>query len=194
MIESKLLLNPDDIFNLWSIFGEAIGMDKLHQFYGNYWPRKPLSGEMVWKWTKGNKTIGWSAIRQDILDPIIFLMVGIFPEHQYLGNSKIIIRWTVEEGFNIFSDCSWLFVAVSKKNKDHLETRMRYQAKHPTKWIIAGEMNVPEPGYVIFGIERDRFFEPKKLLEDDFPEGTIDYPLASLIEEKSFYDYVRETN
>ncbi len=192
MLESKLLLDSGEIFKLWSSFGEAIGLDKLRAFYSDYWPRRPLEGEIVWKWVFScpelmeDNLVGWSSVRADVLDPIVWMNVGIFPKYQYIGNSKTIIRATVEQGFNTFPDCSWLFVAVSKANVDHLQTRMRYQAKHPTKWVMAGEMNVPKPGYVIFGIERNRFFEPRKLDDDAFPEGKIDYPPER--EERSLYD------
>lgn len=166
MFNCKLSINP---FGLWTCFGEAIGIDKLHDFYGEYWPRPPLPREVVWEWTDNGKRIGWSSVRPDILDPLVWMMVGIFPSYQNQGYNKEIIKWTVREGFNKFIDAQWLFVAVSKRNVEHLETRFAYQAKYKTKWIVAGEMFEPPPGYVIFGISRERYLQPSEH-EDRYPE------------------------
>jgi hypothetical protein len=166
MIENKISIDP---FKLWESFGEAIGIDKLHNFYGEYWPRSPLSGEFVWEWTDNGNRVGWSSVRRDILDPVIWMMVGIWPRFQNQGYNKEIIKWTVREGFIKFIDAQWLFVAVSKKNVEHLETRFKYQAKYKTKWIVAGEMFEPPPGYVIFGISKERYLQPIEI-EDRYPE------------------------
>jgi hypothetical protein len=166
MIESKISIDP---LRLWTSFGEAIGIDKLHDFYGEYWPRVPLPREFVWEWVEDGKTVGWSAIRKDILDSIVWMMVGIFPSYQNQGYNKEIIKWTVRECFIKFIDAQWLFVAVSKANVEHLATRFAYQAKYKTKWIVAGEMFEPPPGWVIFGISRERYLQPSEH-EDRYPE------------------------
>jgi len=165
MIASKV---SDNAFKLWGNFGLEIGMDKLHAFYGSYWPRAPLRGEIVFE-HYDQELVGWSALRRDILDPVIWMMVGIFPEYQNQGYNKEIIKWTVKTGFQMFPDCSWLMVAVSKANKEHLETRFAYQAKYKTKWIVAGEIFAPPPGYVIFGISREKYSQPSEH-EDRYPE------------------------
>lgn len=194
----KKITDKYQIFNLWMDFGEAIGIQKLKDLYGEYWPRYPLDGEIVWAWYRicehllieDETLIGWSSVRKDILDPVIWMNVGIFPSYQHLGISKIIIRTTVEMGFNAFPECEWLFVAVSRANIDHLQTRLRYQSKHKTKWVIAGEMFYPLPGYIIFGIRKELFFTPRKLEDDEFPEGSIDYPPEK---EETIYDYIRNS-
>ena len=153
----KLLFDTDEITKLWARFGEAIGSEVLRDSYGDYWPRRPIRGEMVFSWCEGHKIdeiIGWSAIRKDPVDPAIWVIVGIFPGHQNQKYVTDIFNQTIDKGFQVFHDVQWAFVAVSKKNPRFIEHHDRL-SKETCRWGKVGEINIPEPGYVIFGRKKN---------------------------------------
>lgn len=144
------LLNDNDAYNLWVDFGQKMGLESLKNSYGSYWPRKPLEGELVYEWSGGG-VIGWSAIRRDVLEPVFWIVVGIFPNEQGKGYSPEIFWSTIKIGFEAFRDVQWCWSAISKKNKKPFSYTRR-----DTEWIYVGEMVAPEPGYTIFGFRRDQ--------------------------------------
>ena len=152
MLRSNLL-NSVDAYQLWVKFGLAIGIETLRKIYGQYWPRKTLPEELVWEWYDGKKLIGWTALRHDLLEPIIWVIIGVFPEHQNSEYSRQIFDKTVEKGFLIYPDVKWVFVCISKKNKKYY----CYMKGNTSRWEKVGEMDIPEPGYTLFGMEKDVF-------------------------------------
>lgn len=146
----KRLLNNEEAYSLWQEFGEAVGLSQLKDSYGEYWPRKPLPQELVFEWfDEDEQIIGWSAIRPDPLEPVFWIVVGIFPDQRNKGYSKEIFWSTIDEGFRIFKDVEWCWSAISKKNKKPFS-----YTKRETQWSYVGEMIQPPPGYTLFGIRR----------------------------------------
>lgn len=149
MLASRLL-SRDDAYFVWVRFGAAIGSEELKRSYGEYWPRRPLADELVWEWANFKEVVGWSAVRKDPLEPVFWAMIGIFPNKKSRGYAKVIFRETIRKGFNFFP-ADWCFAAVSKKCG-----KVFPYMKEGSGWIRAGEMNVPEPGYLIFGWKRNK--------------------------------------
>ena len=147
MLESKLL-NKEETYDLWVYFGNDIGSNELKRSYGEYWPRQPLADELVWEWEDFKELVGWSAVRPDPLEPVFWVMIGIFPNHGGNGYATKIFYQTIKNGFELFPAC-WCFSAVSKKCG-----KIFPYMKEGSEWVKAGEMNVPDPGYDIFGIKR----------------------------------------
>lgn len=150
-----MLLDREEVFDLWCKFGDAIGIDLLHDIYGPYWPRKPVHGELVFRWFNDKKLIGWAAIRHDVLEPIMWVALGIFPQYQNDGYSTKIFDKTIKMGFEMWPDLQWVFAAVSKNNLRYY----CYMKDQEDKWELAGEINIPEPGYTIFGLKKSKFRE-----------------------------------
>jgi hypothetical protein len=150
-LESKLL-TPGDAFVMWKRFCDAISIEKAKACYGAYWPRTPEVNEIVWKWMDGDNWIGWSAIRKDILESVVWLIFGIMPEYQGNSYSKEIFRFTIKQAFTLFGNTEWVFAAISKRNPNYLNSHLKQMVD--SKWVIAGEMDKPEP-YIIFGLERN---------------------------------------
>jgi hypothetical protein len=145
------LLSRDDAYSLWVRFGDAIGSDELKRSYGEYWPRRQLADELVWEWADFKELVGWSAARKDPLEPVFWAIIGIFPDKKGNGYAKRIFRETIDMGFNLFPT-DWCFAAVSKKCG-----KVFPYMKEGSGWVKVGEMNVPEPGYLIFGLEKSNF-------------------------------------
>lgn len=142
------LLNAEEAYCVWVAFGMATGIKDLHESYGNYWPRYPLDGEQVYEWSN-DELIGWSAIRKDPLEPVFWIVVGIFPDQRDKGYSKPIFWETIKMGFEVFKDAEWCWSAISKRNKKPFS-----YTKRETEWVYVGETVIPEPGYTIFGIRK----------------------------------------
>lgn len=147
MLENRLLTR-DEAYSLWVRFGAAIGQEELKRSYGEYWPRRSLAEELVWEWTEFKELVGWSAVRRDPLEPLFWVMIGIFPDQSGNGYGKAIFHETIQKGFEIFP-ADWCFSAVSKKRG-----KVFPYMKEGSEWIKVGEMNIPEPGYLIFGLKR----------------------------------------
>lgn len=146
MIEGRQL-NRSAAFSLWKTFAEAIGLSKLREAMGSYWPREPVAGEAVFQWEDEEGLIGWTSVRKDPIEPVFWLNTGVFPDRAGRGYSVMISRRAIQHGFEIFPDTRWCFGAVSLK------------AKAPStwhrEWVYVGEILIPEPGYRIKGIDRE---------------------------------------
>ncbi len=157
MLRSRLL-NNEEAYCLWVAFGIEIGIITLREIYGPYWPRKPLPGEVVYEWRKGDDLVAWTSIREDLLEPVLHALLGVFPKHQNTGHARMIFDLAIGEGFRLFPNSEWVFVDISKKNPRFFD----YMKRQNCRWKQVGELLVPEPGYTIFGLEKEIYIQYRK--------------------------------
>jgi hypothetical protein len=143
------LLTDEKAHLLWIVFAAKVGIKALRESYGVYWPRKPLEGEIAYEWRNDDQLIGWSAIRRDVLEPVFWINIGVFPNEQGKGYSSKIFWATIKIGFETFEDVEWCFSAISRKNSKPFS-----YTKRDTEWVYVGETVIPEPGYTVFGLSR----------------------------------------
>lgn len=132
----------------WKLFTEAVGLEKVRRMYGQYWPRPPVPQERLWQAWGPQDLIGWISLRPDPVDPVVWMAMGIWPNHQGVGHSNPLFKWSLKKTFELFPDTAAMFYAVSKNNEGLL------------KYIIegerverVGETTFPEPGFVYFAIK-----------------------------------------
>src|SRR4030042_5251873 len=105
---------------LWHKFGEAIGFDMLRTNYGGNWPRSPVAGESVF--TFGNdqgERVGWASLRLDPVEPIVWLVMGIWPEFQKQNHAHEITRWAMKKVFS-GTEANYIIIAISRDNREYL--------------------------------------------------------------------------
>jgi hypothetical protein len=152
-------LSSYEAYRLWEKFGEDLGIGHLRSTYGNYWIRQPVQGERVWVvYDKDENRVGWVAMRPDGVDPMVWQASGIFSPYRGHGYSKEMLLWS--------SDTSWAIWGVKVmlfeiSNHVMLQSYIRYHYERIFNKTIPGEfvagyINYPTPGYVIFGLERGK--------------------------------------
>lgn len=139
-------------------YSEAIGIELTRKLYGEYWPRLLVLNECLWVAYEADKQCGWVALRPDPVDPIVWEMLGIFPDFQHKGYMKEIFKWAVLKSFSLWPNRAMCY-AISKHNPDFIEYNYRKTLKHPETRCVMGETYWPKPGYVIFAILSDREFK-----------------------------------
>lgn len=149
-------LRPSEACNIMARFCFAIGLDKAKQLYGKDWPRPPLEGEEFYSFWEKGELIGWSAIRQDPVEPYAWMILGVFPDYQKQGYSYWISRWTIYRAAKIFPDIQYVLFAVSFHNETYLSWQRKQIKEKKTQIQNFGFILVPPPGYAIFGIETNK--------------------------------------
>jgi hypothetical protein len=145
----SIQLAPDPVIELWRSFGDAIGQAKLREAYGSYWPRHPVAGELVWRFTEFGHEVAWSAARRDPVEPIAWLMLGVWPAFQRYGWADAIRAWTAAAAFANWPAIDAVGVAILHSNPTHLA---RWASKDD--WRFVGALEYPRPGESIFIRER----------------------------------------
>ena len=136
-------------------FTLKVGIDKVREMYGADWPRPPVQGEEWFIFREHGRLVGWSAVRQDPVEPYAWMILGVFPGFQKSGKSYWISRWTVYEAFKIFN-VPYLMFAISRNNTGYLAWQIRMIENGQSQVELAGTIEYPRPGYVLFGIERSK--------------------------------------
>lgn len=134
---------------LWTAFGDAIGQEQLRAAYGSYWPREAVYGERVWRFTEFGQDVAWSAARRDPVEPLSWIMLGVWPAFQRRGYADIIRAWTAGTAFAWWPEVDAVGVAILHSNPTHLA---RWASKDG--WRFVGALEYPAPGHSIFIRER----------------------------------------
>lgn len=152
-------LNSDQVYQCWVAFGNHIGVDKLKKLYGGNWPRHPVEGESAFLFREDGEKIGWVSIRPDPVEPIAWLVMGIWPEFQKKNYAHEITRWAMKK---VFSETTmdYILIAISRNNKEYFEKIKERVMGRNSKMKYAGYLDVPFPGYDYFAIERKRRIGP----------------------------------
>lgn len=147
----KKELSPIKAFELWKEFEKEIGTEEMKKCYGNYWPRQVVYQERVWVVfnEQGNK-IGWVSLRPDLVDPFVWLNMGIFPKFAGKGLSSIIYKQFLEVTFTEWKNAEAVFNEVSKSHERYLKWTLNNTNNPENGRICIGEINFPAPGWVIF--------------------------------------------
>lgn len=160
MLTHEILSDAAKIRELWEDFGKIIGLESLHNLYGDYWPRDPIPGEIVFVWHDENRYIGWMAIRPDPVEQIMWIIAGILPQYQDQDYHKIMFIKTITEGWEIYSHIKWVCMSIS-----HHNTRFIKYLDNLTKEVCwfrrVGGMDIPPPGYIVFALEKEKYLKSK---------------------------------
>jgi hypothetical protein len=84
----------------------------------------------------------------------------VFPQYHAKGYVTEIGKRTIELAFNNFQQAEWLFFTVLTTNTKfvvHLDGMIR----EGENLCRAGEVVVPVPGYIIFGVKKERWLKEK---------------------------------
>ena len=148
-------LTGEEVYSLWLKFKESVGQETLTKAYGSYWPRQVVDGEKVWEAIDNNNLVGWCALRKDPVDPIVWQISGVFFEHTNKGYVKDIFRWCIKTTFELWSNVDAMVYSVSKCNSGFIQYQFDFiDKKKPPEKFFVGDINFPEPGYMIFGVKR----------------------------------------
>jgi GNAT superfamily N-acetyltransferase len=137
-------------------FTLKVGIDKVREMYGADWPRPPVQGEEWFIFREHGRLVGWSAVRQDPVEPYAWMILGVFPDYQKQGYSYWISRWTIYRAAKIFPDIQYVLFAVSFHNETYLSWQRKQIKEKKTQIQNFGFILVPPPGYAIFGIETNK--------------------------------------
>lgn len=149
------VVGAESIAELWRAFGEAITPARLRLSYGAYWPRQPVAVERVWTFRAApalNIVAAWGALRPDPVDPIAWLMLGVWPAHQGKGWADYLRQWLVQTAAAEFR-VEYVGVEILRNNAEHLD---RWLHRTPPGWRRIGEIEIPPPGGVFFACSVDR--------------------------------------
>lgn len=147
----KKELSSIEAFDLWKEFEKEIGSNEMKKCYGSYWPRQVVYQERVWAvFDFFENKIGWVSLRPDVVDPFVWLNMGIFPEFTGKGMSSIIYKQFLKVAFTEWKNAEAVFNEVSKSHEQYLKWTLNAVGNPENNKICIGEINFPSPGYVIF--------------------------------------------
>jgi len=155
---NSIELTPEQAYELWNIFGKAIGLEELRRSYGVHWPRQVVPGERVWEIYEDNQRVGWCALRPDP-DPIVWQISGVFPEAKGHSYVREIFKWCVNKAFELWPKTEAVFYSINKGN-EFLDKNLNWIKEGKSKAVVVGEINFPLPGYIIFAVvNKERAYE-----------------------------------
>jgi len=150
-------LTHSQAYELWSLFGESMGIENLRKAYGSYWPRFPVFGERIWCFSDPDEKIGWAALRPDPVDPVVWQISGVFFPFRDLGYMREIFRWCIKKTFTEYPKSQAMFYSISKRNQRFLDWNLAETRKINSKMEKVGEINFPDP-YIIFAIKEGKIY------------------------------------
>lgn len=146
----ELHADSDACFVYWHAFGDAIGLDRLREAYGDYWPRRPTPGEQVFAFSdpETGGEIGWASLRRDPVDNFARLALGVWPRFQGKGWAHKIREWTFQAALDRWNvdGCT---LEVLWTNDDHLRRQLE-RALLGAPWQVGGHMDCPLGKYTVF--------------------------------------------
>ena len=145
-------LTAQHAVKLWSVFYDAYGSEQMGASFGwKHAPETVPAGKKVYAFGLDNDCVGWGGIylnTNDATDDEAFLTVGVFPQHQRQGRRAVILEWLANKAFSLGADQA--SIIVYRANEAQYNRTMREAHVEDAKWVYAGDVWYPKPGYGYF--------------------------------------------
>jgi GNAT superfamily N-acetyltransferase len=135
-------------------FAQVIGPAEVLKAYGPTWPRTyRIQREDTVEFRWAGKRCAWTSLFFDAHENQVVMSSGVYPEYRRRGLQRFMSRWAenlVSDPLRYLHKPTHLVVKILHTNTEWLTFHKQLIEQGSTSWVLAGDVWLPEPGYMLF--------------------------------------------